>query len=149
MQRRMLAGTAFATAAAALPLSAMAQYGASPGSMGQGAMGMGAMGMDAELNIVFTEANPGHWQSVTQLHVPNVSVSGDQLSIVTPHPMSEAHYIVSHSVVLENGRFLGRETFSWQDQPASTHTLPAGYSGRVTVTSTCNLHDFWVKTITV
>ena len=27
--------------------------------------------------------------------------------------------------------------------------LPAGYKGKVTVTSTCNLHDFWVTSITV
>ena len=148
MQRRMLAKTALATAAAALPASALAQYGGmSQGSgMGQGAV---SMGMASELNIVFTEDNPGHWQSLAQLHVPNVSVSGNELSVVTPHPMTEAHYIVSHTVVLENGRFLDRQTFSWRDQPASKHTLPAGYSGKVSVTSTCNLHDFWVKTITV
>jgi superoxide reductase len=145
----MLAKTALATAAAALPAAALAQYGTSQGSgMNQGAMGMGS-GMDAELNIVFTEENPGHWQSLAQLHVPNVSVSGNQLSIVTPHPITEAHYIVSHTVVLENGQFLDRKTFSWKDQPASKHTLPAGYSGKVTVTSTCNLHDFWVKTMSV
>ena len=144
MQRRLLAKTALATAAAAIPVSALAQYGTSQGSMGM------SSGMDPELNIIFTEDNPGHWQQqMAQLHVPNVTVSGSQLSVVTPHPMSEAHYIVSHTVVLENGKFLDRKTFTWQDQPSSTHTLPAGYTGKVTVTSTCNLHDFWVKTISI
>jgi superoxide reductase len=63
--------------------------------------------------------------------------------------MSEPHFIVSHTVVLANGAFLDRKTFTWKDKPVSTHMLPAGYTGPVTVTSTCNLHDFWVKTITV
>jgi superoxide reductase len=63
--------------------------------------------------------------------------------------MSQPHYIVSHSVVLAGGKFLDRKTFTWTDQPVSVHTLPAGYSGLVTITSTCNLHDFWVKQITV
>lgn len=143
MQRRLLAKTALASAAAAIPVSALAQYG-----MSQGPMGMSS-GVDPELNIIFTEDNPGHWQQVVQLHVPNVTVSGSQLSVVTPHPMSEPHYIVSHTVVLENGKFLDRKTFTWQDKPASTHTLPAGYTGKVTVTSTCNRHDFWVKTMMV
>lgn len=72
-----------------------------------------------------------------------------RLHIHTPHPMSEAHYIVSHTVVLKDGKFLDRKTFNWKDKPASVHTLPEGYKGLVRVTSTCNLHDFWVKEIHV
>lgn len=100
-------------------------------------------------NVIFTQADPGHWAAVEAIHVPLVTVSGGKLTIKTPHPMSESHYIVSHTVVLADGRFLGRKTFSWKDQPVSEHVLPAGYQGPVIVTSTCNLHDFWVKTITV
>ena len=58
-------------------------------------------------------------------------------------------FIVSHSVVLGGGQYLGRKTFTPADMPVSTYTLPAGYKGPVTVTSTCNLHDFWTATITV
>jgi superoxide reductase len=56
---------------------------------------------------------------------------------------------VSHSVVLADGRFIDRKTFSWKDQPASEHVLPAGYKGSLIVTSTCNLHDIWIKTVKI
>jgi superoxide reductase len=52
-------------------------------------------------------------------------------------------------VVLGNGAFLDRTTFSPNDEPVSEHALPAGYAGRVSVTSTCNRHDTWLKIITV
>lgn len=100
-------------------------------------------------NIVFTQAQPGHWKKVERLHVPVVKINGDKVNVHTPHPMSEPHYIVSHTVVLEGGKFLSRKTFTWKDQPVSEHTLPPGYKGRIMVTSTCNLHDWWLKTVTV
>jgi superoxide reductase len=104
---------------------------------------------DALENIVFTQAQPGHWKAVEALHVPVVTISGDKMTVRTPHPMSEPHYIVSHTIVLEGSKFLGRKTFNWKDQPISEHTLPAGYKGRVMVTSTCNQHDWWLKEVTV
>jgi superoxide reductase len=91
----------------------------------------------------------GHWAGVESLHVPIVTVADGVMTIKTPHPMSAPHYIVSHTVVLAGGQFLDRKTFAYTDQPVSTHTLPAGYKGKVMVTSTCNLHDFWVKTVSV
>lgn len=108
-----------------------------------------ASSADPEENILFTESDPGHWAKVVALHIPQTTVSGGKLTIKTPHPQSEPHYIVSHTVVLADGTFVSRKTFSYQDEPVSEHTLPAGYSGKVTVTSTCNQHDWWVKTITV
>ena len=100
-------------------------------------------------NIIFTESEPGHWKDVEKLHVPIVKVEGYKITVTTPHPMSEAHHIVSHTVVLEGGKFLGRKTFSWQDKPVSEHMLPVGYKGSVSVTSTCNQHDWWLKTVTI
>jgi superoxide reductase len=130
MQRRHIAASALAsTVLAALPVAAEAAGRAE--------------------NVVFTAADPGHWAKVEKLHVPDTSVADGVLTVTTPHPMSAAHYIVSHTVVLAGGKFLDRKTFTPADQPVSTHTLPAGYAGKVVVTSTCNLHDFWVKTITV
>jgi superoxide reductase len=132
MHRRQLAQRALAGAAiaAALPVAAKAA-------------------VPREENIVFSAADPGHWAGVESLHVPETTVAGGVLTIRTPHPMSQPHYIVSHSVVLADGKFLDRKTFTWTDEPVSTHTLPAGYAGPVVITSTCNLHDFWVKRITV
>jgi superoxide reductase len=104
---------------------------------------------DPYKNVVFTEDDPGHWEKAKALHIPQTTVAGGKLTIKTPHPMSEEHYIVSHTVVLGNGTFLGRKTFTYKDEPISEHTLPAGYTGKVTVTSTCNQHDWWAKSILV
>ncbi len=106
-------------------------------------------GSDPTANVIFSADDPGHWKDVEALHVPVVAVSGSKVTITTPHPMSEPHFIVSHTVVLANGQYLDRKTFTYKDLPVSEHELPAGYTGPVTVTSTCNLHDFWVKTVTV
>jgi len=100
-------------------------------------------------NVVFTKDNPGHWTGKEGGHVPVATVSGNTLTVHTPHPMSDAHFIVSHTVVLEGGKYLDRATFTSKDQPTSTHTLPADYKGSITVTSACNLHDLWAATITV
>lgn len=132
MDRRGLAKAAFlGAAAAALPAIGRAQT-ANP-----------------ESNVVFTADDPGHWAKGKGAHVPLATVDGSTLTVKTPHPMSEQHFIVSHSVVLAGGQYLGRKTFTPADMPTSTYTLPAGYKGKVIVTSTCNLHDFWTASITV
>ena len=133
MQRRNFGTQALAGAAlaATLPLAARAQTQAH------------------WQNVIFTKTNTGHWSDVESLHVPVLSVSGQTLTVHTPHPMSVPHYIVSHTVVLADGTYLDRKTFTPADQPISTHTLPVGYKGEVIVTSTCNLHDFWLERLTV
>ena len=109
-----------------------------------------AGGADPYENVVFTEADRGHWSpQIEKLHIPDTTVAGGKLTVKTPHPMSEAHYIVSHTVVLGDGTFLSRKTFAYTDQPVSEHTLPTGYTGKLTVTSTCNQHDWWAKSISV
>lgn len=137
MHRRDFAKSAFIGAAtAALPAAAAARVHRPPAKM-------------SYENVVFTEDDPGHWADWVSLHVPQVSVDGGKLSVRTPHPQSDEHYIVSHAVVLADGRFLGRATFSPNDAPASVHNLPAGYRGAVKVISTCNRHDTWMTTIRV
>ena len=100
-------------------------------------------------NVLFTEDNPGHWKGKEKTHTPVVTVAGGKISVNTPHPMTEEHFIVSHAVVLENGDYVDRKTFTWKDQPTSDHALPAGYKGNVIVISTCNQHDTWVKIVAV
>ena len=112
-------------------------------------VGSRAESTDPYKNVVFTEGDLGHWEKVAKLHIPETTVTGGKLTIKTPHPMSEAHYIVSHTVVLADGTFLSRKTFTYKDEPVSEHALPAGYTGKVTVTSTCNQHDWWAKSISV
>jgi superoxide reductase len=132
LRRRDFAKTAFmgAAIAASLPVTAARAAGTNE-------------------NVIFTKEDPAHWAGKEGTHVPVATVSGSTLSVKTPHPMSDAHFIVSHSVVLDGGKYLGRAVFTPKDQPVSTFTLPDGYKGAVTITSTCNLHDFWATTITV
>jgi superoxide reductase len=133
MKRRNFVVTALTGAAAVVTPTRLAKAAAS----------------DVWSNVLFTEDNPGHWKGKEKLHVPVVEIGGDKITVHTPHPMSEAHYIVSHSVVLDDGRFLDRKTFGWKDEPVSEHSVPAGYKGGVTVTSTCNLHDMWIKILKI
>jgi superoxide reductase len=133
MQRRNIGATALAGAALAATVALPKRADA---------------GKHSE-NVVFTAEDPGHWKEVESLHVPVLTVADGVLTVKTPHPMSAPHFIVSHTVVLEGGKFLDRKTFVYTDMPVSTHTLPPGYKGKITVTSTCNLHDFWVEKTTV
>ena len=132
LSRRRLAQTVlFGAATAALPAVAS------------------AAATSPEENIVFSKDHPGAWAGKEATHVPQAKADGGMLTVTTPHVMTDAHYIVSHTVVLEDGKLLGRKTFTPKDMPVSTYMLPAGYKGKVTVTSTCNQHDFWVSNITV
>ena len=101
-------------------------------------------------NIVYTSANPGKWTKKVGSHLPSVTVEGSKVTIFTKHGMSEKHFIVRHTLVLENGTVVGGKAFSPKDKEAkSSFELPAGYKGKVFATSFCNLHDFWVNEITV
>ncbi|MDA8381877.1 MAG: desulfoferrodoxin family protein [Betaproteobacteria bacterium] len=131
---------ALSATAGAIALPGIARADAFPGP---------APAAAAMKNLVFTAQDPGHWAMVKSLHVPLTAIRHGVLTITTPHPMTEPHYIVSHTVVLEGGKFLSRKTFSWHDKPISEHRLPVGYAGKAYVTSTCNLHDFWFKEISV
>lgn len=103
-----------------------------------------ATGNAEYINIVFTKANPGRWAGKEGLHVPQVTVTGSKVMVVTPHPMSDQHFIVRHTLVLGDGTYAGETTFTHADKPESSFELPAGYKGKIFVTSFCNLHDFWL-----
>lgn len=133
MQRRSFIQAAFASATGVALISSNAQ----------------AAETSSLENIVFSANDPGHWKGKEKSHVPTVEIKGDSLTVTTPHPMSDAHYIVSHSVVLPGGELLGRKTFTSKDAPISTYTLPAGFKGKLSVTSTCNQHDWWLLEHTV
>lgn len=95
-------------------------------------------------NIIYTTDNPGKWKGKAAIHVPQVTVTGTKVDLVTTHPMSEAHFIVRHTLILEDGTYLGAATFTAEDKPESSYELPAGYNGKIYATSFCNLHDFWL-----
>jgi superoxide reductase len=103
-----------------------------------------AEGKGDNTNIIFTKENPARWAGKEGLHVPKVTVMGGKVMVITPHPMSAAHFIVRHSLVLADGTFVGAKTFTPADKPESSYDLPMGYKGKIFVSSFCNLHDFWL-----
>ena len=99
-------------------------------------------------NIIYTQDDPGRWEGKQRTHVPQVKVTGFKVAVVTNHPMSKEHFIVRHTLVLDNGTYVGSKTFTPTDKPESEYELPAGYKGKFYVTSFCNLHDFWLAEVT-
>ena len=94
--------------------------------------------------IIYTKDNPGKWEAKVGSHAPEVKIEGSKVMVKTNHPMSDAHFIVRHSLVLEDGNVVGAATFTSKDAPESSYDLPAGYKGKIYATSFCNLHDFWL-----
>ena len=101
------------------------------------------------LNIVYTKANPGKWEAKVGSHAPEIVVNGLAVTVTTKHPMSAEHFIVRHTLVLADGTTVGATTFNPTDKPVSTYELPAGYKGKISATSFCNQHDFWLSEATV
>lgn len=99
--------------------------------------------------VLYTKDNPGMWAAKVGSHVPQVKVEGSTVTVTTAHGMSESHFIVRQTLVLENGEVVGAKTFTPADTPSSTYELPAGYKGKFFATSFCNQHDFWLTEMTV
>ena len=117
------------------------------------ALGVGQNVMASEgasfTGIVYTKDNPGKWEKKVGSHAPEVNVEGGKVMVKTNHPMSDAHFIVRHTLVLADGTVVGAATFTGKDQPESSYDLPAGYKGKIYATSFCNLHDFWLTEASV
>ena len=100
--------------------------------------------------IIYTKENPGKWKKKVGSHLPSIHIENGQVNLSTKHPMSAKHYIIRHTLVLEDGTVVGAKTFYPDTEKAtSDYTLPAGYKGKIYGTSFCNLHDFWVNEATV
>ncbi|SMF09270.1 desulfoferrodoxin family protein [Desulfovibrio gilichinskyi] len=97
-------------------------------------------------NVAFTQKHQGHWEGKAGTHVPKVEITDTEIIVTTPHPMSEKHYIVRHTIVDSKGTPIGEHTFAPTDKTAvSKYPLPANSSGKkFYVTSFCNLHDLWI-----
>ncbi|MBW1839626.1 MAG: twin-arginine translocation signal domain-containing protein, partial [Deltaproteobacteria bacterium] len=87
--------------------------------------------------IIYAKSNPGKWSKKIGSHAPQVSIAGNKVTITTAHPMSQEHYIVRHTLVLEDGTVVGGKTFyPPQDTKAvSKLELPAGYKSKFYATS--------------
>jgi superoxide reductase len=97
--------------------------------------------------IIYTEDQTGMWKGKQKLHVPIIDTKDMDVVITTPHPMSEEHYIVRHTIVAEDGEVVHAKTFSWKDDPVSKAVLKK--KGKYIATSFCNLHDLWTKEFTL
>ncbi len=99
--------------------------------------------------IVYSASDQGKWKGKDGSHAPTIHVGGSNVHVMTKHGMSAEHYIVRQTLVGADGTVLGSQTFSPTDKPTSTFTLPEGYTGKLTATSFCNLHDLWITETTV
>jgi len=99
--------------------------------------------------VVYSTDNPGKWSNKAGSHAPAVKIEGDHVNIQTNHGMTEAHYIVRHTLVTESGEVVGAKTFSPKDKLAvSSFKLPKG-AKKLYATSFCNKHDLWITPISV
>ncbi len=103
-----------------------------------------AENMPIYTNIIYTKGNPGIWAQKAYLHVPEVTIIREKVNVVTKHPMEDGHFIVRHTLILEDGTYIGSATFTPADKPESSYELPNRYKGKIYATSFCNLHDFWL-----
>ena len=106
-------------------------------------------GSPSHAGIVYSKDQQGQWEGKAGSHAPEVNVEGGKVTVTTVHPMTEAHFIVRHTVVLADGKVIGSATFTAADKPVSTVELPKGYKGKACATSFCNKHDLWLTEFTV
>ena len=100
--------------------------------------------------LIYTKEAPGRWAGKEGTHVPKASLEGGTLKVVTPHGMSEKHYIVKHTVTTPDGKLIGEKTFAPTAAAAeSSFPLPAGFKGALWITSFCNIHDLWLAELTI
>jgi superoxide reductase len=100
--------------------------------------------------FVYTKEIPGRWAGKEGAHAPKVTVEGGKVTILTPHPMTAAHFIVKHQLLTADGKVLGEKTFTPETPKAeSTYDLPADFKGALWATSFCNIHDLWLTEFTV
>ncbi|WP_028115785.1 desulfoferrodoxin family protein [Ferrimonas senticii] len=93
----------------------------------------------------FTAEQQGRWQGKAGGHLPKVEITKGIATVTTKHAMTEAHYIVKHTLFNEQMELLSETVFSLKngDKPVSQHDLK-GYQGKIYAVSLCNLHDAWV-----
>jgi superoxide reductase len=102
------------------------------------------------VNLIFSKDSLGRWSKVAPVHLPKVTLEGRMVKILTPHVMTQRHYIVKHTLLTSEGRFIGDKTFAYTDPAAeSSYSLPEGVKGTLWATSFCNIHDFWLTEFTV
>ncbi len=100
---------------------------------------------DSKENIfAYTKEHQGRWEGKAGSHAPIITIEGNKVTLETKHGMSDAHYIVKHSLRDGDGNVLGEQVFFPQDKKAiSTYVIEGNYK-ELYAMSFCNIHDLWV-----
>jgi superoxide reductase len=100
--------------------------------------------------LIYTREAPARWAGKEGAHAPKVTVEEKNVRVVTAHPMNQKHFIVKHTLVTPEAKFIGEKTFANTDPAAeSSYELPEGFRGTLWATSFCNLHDLWLTEFTI
>lgn len=60
--------------------------------------------------LIYAKEAPGRWAGKEGAHAPKVTVEGRNVRVVTPHPMTQKHFIVKHTLVTAEDKFIGEKT---------------------------------------
>lgn len=105
---------------------------------------------NSKANIfAYTQEHQGRWEGKAGSHAPVITIEGNKITVETKHGMSEAHYIVKHSLLDGNGNVLGEQVFFPQDKKAVSTYVVEGKHPELYALSFCNIHDLWVTQFSV
>lgn len=99
--------------------------------------------------FAYTQEHQGRWEGKAGSHAPVITIDGNKITVETKHGMSDAHYIVKHSLVDGNGKVLGEQIFFPQDKKAISTYVVEGKHSELYALSFCNIHDLWVTKFSV
>jgi superoxide reductase len=105
--------------------------------------------------VFYTKEAPGRWAQKAATHLPIIEAtkSGADavINVTTPHEMKGfEHYIVKHTVLDGNYKFIAEHMFDPTKDKAPMSTFNLGnYKGTVYALSMCNKHDVWLASASV
>lgn len=105
---------------------------------------------NTEANIfTYSQEHQGRWEGKAGSHAPVITLDGNKVTMETKHGMSDAHYIVKHSLLDKNGKVLGEQVFYPHDKQAISTFVVEGKHNELYALSFCNIHDLWVTKFSV
>jgi len=97
-----------------------------------------------ETIFAYTKEHQGRWEGKAGSHAPIITIDGNKVTMETKHVMTDAHFIVKHSLRDGSGNVLGEQVFFPHDPKAiSTYVIEGKYT-ELYALSFCNIHDLWV-----
>ncbi|MFA6189571.1 MAG: desulfoferrodoxin family protein [Sulfuricurvum sp.] len=99
--------------------------------------------------FTYSQGHQGRWEGKAGSHAPVITIDGNKITMETKHGMSEAHYIVKHSLLDKNGKVLGEQIFFPHDKKAISTFVVEGKYNELYALSFCNVHDLWVTEFSI